>query len=226
MRRGGLPAALVAVAVAAGAATLGGCGGSHANASPASISPASGSPASGSTVPLHGAVPQASTPKPEFVLTDTSGQRYDFDARTAGKATLLYFGYTHCPDQCPTSMADVAAALRLVPASVASQVVVVFVTTDPWRDTRRVLRGWLNRFSAEFVGLTGTPTQVAAAQVAVGMPISQRVPAGKGAKAGQYSVNHFAAVLAFGRDNRLATLYPSGVAPTDIAADLPELIKG
>ena len=54
-------------------------------------------------------------PRPDFVLTDTRGRRYDFAARTRGRATLLYFGYTNCPYQCPTAMADIAVALRKLP---------------------------------------------------------------------------------------------------------------
>ena len=174
---------------------------------------------------LHGAVPDQHLPRPEFNLVDTSGKAYDFKARTTGRVTMLYFGYTHCPDQCPTSMADLATALRRVPADVASQVTVVFVTTDPWRDTKPVLRRWLDKFSSSFIGLTGTPTQIAGAEVQMGMPISRRVPGKKGSKTGGYSVDHFAAVMAYGRDNQLATLYPSGVAPSDIAADMSALVK-
>jgi protein SCO1/2 len=177
---------------------------------------------------LHGAVPDTSGPRPEFKLVDTGGAPYDFDAATRGRVTLLYAGYTHCPDECPTSMADVAAALRAVPASVAQQVRVVFVTTDPWRDNAQVLRKWLDSFHppAPYVGLTGTPNQVAGAEVAMGIPIATRQPAEKGKKEGKYSVSHFAGVLVYGRDNRLKTLYPSGVAPVDIAADLQVLVKG
>jgi protein SCO1/2 len=186
----------------------------------------SAAPPTASKDALHGAVPDVASPKPTFTLTDTSGASYDFRKRTDGKVTLLYFGYTHCPDECPTSMADVASALRRVPTDVASDVAVVFVTTDPWRDTKPALRTWLDRFSSAFVGLTGKPAQIAGAETQMGMPISRRVPAKKAGAAGRYSVDHFAAVLTYGRDGRLATLYPSGVTPTDIAADLQVLVKG
>jgi protein SCO1 len=179
-------------------------------------------------VSLHGAVPDAATPRPEFRLVDTTGAPYDFGAATRGRITLLYAGYTHCPDECPTSMADVAAALWQVPQAVAQQVQVVFVTTDPWRDNAKVLRAWLDKFHPPqpYVGLTGTPSQVAGAEVAMGMPIATRKPAPKSYGSGKYSVSHFAAVLLYGRDDRLKTLYPSGVAPADIATDLQALVKG
>ena len=209
MRRLTLVAGALALAVS-------GCGGSSSpHASSSSAPPA-----------LHGAVPSQKAPRPDFTLVDTSGHTYDFGDRTRGKVTMLYFGYTHCPDECPTSMADLAQALTRVPDDVARQIAVVFVTTDPWRDKKPVLRKWLDRFSPTFVGLTGTPTQIAGAEVKMGMPISRRVPEKKKSSVGRYSVDHFAAVMAFGRDDRLATLYPSGVSPGEIAADIPVLVEG
>ena len=91
-----------------------------------------------------------------------------------------------------------------------------------------MLRAWLDKFHPPqpYVGLTGTPAELAGAETTMGMPISQRETAPKSYGAGQYSVSHFAGVLVYGRDNRLATIYPSGVAPGDIAADLQVLIKG
>jgi len=175
---------------------------------------------------LHGAIPSDHALKPSFQLATTSGKSFDFRTDTNGKVTLAYFGYTHCPDECPTAMADIAAALRRTDPAITKQVAVVFVTTDPWRDTRPVLRTWLDRFSPSFVGLTGTPAQVAAAEVAMGMPISKREAAPKRYGSGKYAVTHFAAVLAYGRDGRVATLYPSGITPAEIAADLPVLVKG
>jgi protein SCO1 len=179
--------------------------------------------------PLHGASEQSGDQvRPEFVLTDTAGHPFDFQRQTAGKLTLLYFGYTHCPDECPTSMADVAQALRDVPSSVSSQVTVVFATTDPWRDTATVLRRWLDKFHPPqpYIGLTGSPSAIAGAETAMGMPISHRETAPKSYGAGQYAVSHFAGVLVYGRDDRLKTLYPSGVTPADIASDLKVLVKG
>ena len=181
-----------------------------------------------SPVALHGASPDVPQPRPEFTLADTAGASYDFQARTAGHLTLLYAGYTHCPDECPTAMADIAAALRQLSPDQDRQVQVVFVTTDPWRDSAKVLRAWLDQFHppVPYVGLTGTPTQLAAAEVAMGMPVATRKPVPASYGSGKYSVSHFAGVLVYGRDNRLATIYPSGVAPGDIAADLQVLIKG
>jgi protein SCO1/2 len=94
----------------------------------------------------HGAVLIQPLAKPSFTLTDTAGQPYDFRAQTAGKTTLLFFGYTHCPDICPMHMANIATAMDRTGLS-AEQVAVVFVTTDPARDTPERLRTWLGHFN-------------------------------------------------------------------------------
>src|SRR5260370_11005835 len=95
-------------------------------------------------------------PKPAFVLTDTSGAPFDFRQRTEGAVTLLFFGYTYCPDQCPMHMANLITALKKLPPGIAGQVKLVFVTTDPARDSQAVLRRLLDLFDRRFIGLTGT----------------------------------------------------------------------
>src|SRR5579883_721606 len=88
----------------------------------------------------RGGVVTPPLPKPGFVLTDTSGGAFDFKQRTEGYVTLLFFGYTYCPDQCPMHMTNLGAALKKLPAGIAGQVKLVFVTTDPARDSPQVLR--------------------------------------------------------------------------------------
>ena len=153
-------------------------------------------------------------PRPTFSLTDTTGRPYDFARRTRGVPTLLFFGFTHCPDICPTAMADAAAALRAVPTGLRGQVQVVFVTTDPKRDTGPVLAAWLRNFDADlgarFVGLTGTPAQVEAAQVAAKVPVAE--------DDGQL---HSAEMLLYGADDYARVAYTSGSNPADISHDLP-----
>jgi protein SCO1/2 len=175
---------------------------------------------------LHGTVPAGQVARPEFTLRDTSGHRYDFGVQTQGRVTLLYAGYTHCPDECPTTMADIASALRRLPTSVADQVKVVFITTDPWRDSQKVLRRWLDRFHPPmpYVGLTGTPSKLAQVEVELGMPVAKRQPAPKSYGSGAYAVGHFDGLLAYGRNDRLLTIYPSGDKPADIASDLKQLV--
>ncbi len=194
---------------------------------------------------FHGVEPDPVPERPTFVLRTTSGERYDFAARTAGRPTLLYFGYTSCPDECPTAMADIAAALRTTPAELREDVEVVFVTTDPDRDTPQVLREWLDKFSKDFVGLVGTQAEVDAAQVATGIAAAEKGgqvetlpgrPNEHVHKEGTaphtherplgYGVAHADVIFAFDTRDRLPVRYPGGVRPADIAADLPLLAQG
>src|ERR1700675_1454815 len=99
-------------------------------------------------------------PKPRFILTETSGAPFDFWNRTQGSVTLLFFGYTYCPDQCPMHMANIGAAVKTIAACIADQIALVFVTTDPARDTPAVLPRWLDDFDRRAVGLTGTEAAI------------------------------------------------------------------
>src|ERR1017187_3266533 len=107
----------------------------------------------------RGGLVEPPLPKPAFVLTDTSGAPFDFRSRTQGAVTLLFFGYTYCPDQRPMHMPNIGVALKKLPPGVDSQVKLVFVTTDPARDTPLQLRRWLDNFDKHFVGLTGTRSE-------------------------------------------------------------------
>jgi protein SCO1/2 len=160
-------------------------------------------------------------PKPKFILTDTSGAPFDFWQRTRGSVTLLFFGYTSCPDQCPMHMASLGAALKKLPPGVADQVQLVFVTTDPARDTRPVLRRWLDYFDKRSVGLTGTDAAIDAVQRAVGVPPAQKTAAGNG----DYAVAHANFVLAYTKDDLAHLIYPGGVSKDDWVHDLPLLIR-
>lgn len=156
-------------------------------------------------------------PKPKFVLTDTSGAPFDFWNKTQGTVTLLFYGYTSCPDQCPMHMATLGAALKKLPAGISDQVKLVFVTTDPARDTPAVLRRWLDNFDKRFIGLTGTETALNAAQTAAGVPLAQKTSA--------YGIAHANFVLAYTKDNLAHVIYPGGVSQDDWAHDLPLLIN-
>jgi protein SCO1 len=160
-------------------------------------------------------------PKPHFVLTDTSGARFDFWNRTRGSITLLFFGYTYCPDECPMHMANLGAALKRLPPGIASQVKLVFVTTDPPRDTRLDLRRWLDHFDKRFVGLTGTADALDAAQKAAGVPLAQKTDL----RSGNYSVTHANFVVAYTKDNFGHVIYPGGVSEADWVHDLPLLVN-
>jgi protein SCO1/2 len=154
----------------------------------------------------HGGLATPPLPKPKFTLTDTSGAAFDFWPETQGYVTLLFFAYTQCPDECPLHMANIASSLQQLPAAVGEQVKVVFVTTDPARDSAPVLRAWLDNFDTRFIGLTGSEAAIAAAQRAAYLrPASKTAHTDHG-----YGVNHASFVLAYTKDNLAHVIYPGG----------------
>jgi protein SCO1/2 len=160
-------------------------------------------------------------PKPTFVLTDTSGADFDFRHKTEGYLTLLFFGYTFCPDQCPMHMANLGAALKKLPVGMADQVKLVFVTTDPARDSAGVLRRWLDLFDRHFIGLIGTERAIEAVERAAGVPVAVKT----GALNGNYGVSHANFVLAYTKDNLAHVIYPGGISKDDWVHDVPMLIR-
>jgi protein SCO1/2 len=170
----------------------------------------------------RGVVLETPMAKPEFTLESTEGHPYDFRRETDGYVTLLFFGYTHCPDICPVHMANIAAVLHKMPYSVASKVKVVFVTTDPERDSIPRLREWLSNFDPSFVGLYGPLEEVNSVQAALALPPAVAQP--KQAN-GDYAVGHSAQVIAFTPDDSAHVLYPFGTRQEDWAHDLPKLVS-
>lgn len=159
-------------------------------------------------------------PKPAFTLSDTRGEPFAFRDRTAGRVTLLFFGYTHCPDICPVHMASLAAVLAKLPPAVANEVAVVFVSTDPERDTGARIRSWLDGFDPAFIGLRGSLDSVNAIQQEIGLAAA--VPGER--TGGGYLVGHAAQVVAYTKDDNAHVVYPSGTRQTDWAHDLPLLV--
>ncbi len=159
---------------------------------------------------------------PDVTLTDTAGQPFALKARSAGKITLVYWGYTHCPDVCPTTMADIAEALRLLPADQRSQIGVDFITTDPQEDTAPVLKAWLGKFDPSFVGLTGTVDQVDGSAKAAGVPVD---PPSKQAD-GSIAVDHGTQVSVFGKDGVAHVVWLEGVTSKDMAHDISVVASG
>lgn len=161
-------------------------------------------------------------PKPKFALTDTDGAPFDFDAKTDGYVTFLFFGYTHCPDICPSQLSLIAQALKESPPELAKQFKVVFVTTDPDRDTRENLRAWLDHFDHRFIGLSGTQSAIDAAQTAANIYPAKKSPLGADRA---YEIGHAAFVLAYSKDNLAHVIYPAGITEKDLVHDLPLLAK-
>jgi protein SCO1 len=205
---------LAALAGAVLVAALAGCGGGSVPDPAAAFSVAPTPEGTYRGTPLD-----PPSPRPTFTLVDTTGARYDFAARTRGRPTLLFFGFTHCPDVCPTTMADVATALRGLDEPLRRSVRVVVVTTDPARDTGPVLAAWLRSFDADlparFVGLTGTVAQVEAAQAAARVPVAT-----------DGGETHSAQLLLYGPDDYARVSYVAGDPPEDIRHDLPIVAGG
>jgi protein SCO1/2 len=162
-------------------------------------------------------------PKPDFLLTTTEGKPFDLQKETEGYVTLLFFGYTHCPDVCPVHLANIAAALAKLSPEVNNAVKVVFVTTDPARDTPAVLRAWLDKFDKRFIGLTGDSLALATAARLSHVGPAIREP---GPTDSTYSIGHSAMVIAFTRDNLAHVVYPFGIRQADWTKDLVILTKG
>lgn len=165
--------------------------------------------------------------KPDFTFTDVDGRPYDFRRETEGFITLLFFGYTHCPDICPVHMANIGAVLRDLPAETARRINVVFVTTDPERDTPERLREWLGALHPAFIGLRGPPEEVNAAEQSLLLPRSVvEAPHREGAHAetGDYFVGHASAVVAFGADGLSRVMYGWPTRQQDWRRDLPRLV--
>ena len=165
--------------------------------------------------------------KPDFTLETTDGQPFRFQADTRGTVTLLYFGYMNCPDVCPLHLSNIAAALKRLQPDDQARVRVVFVTTDPARDTPAQLRGWLNNFDPRFIGLRGGLDSVNQIQARLGLPPAamEMMDASAPGPRASYGMGHAAQVLAFTPDDSLRVEYPGGFTIDDWANDLPKLLK-
>lgn len=175
---------------------------------------------------------------PDFAFSDTEGRVFDFRAETAGSLTLLFFGYTHCPDICPVQMSILDAALSQLSYAQRAGIEVVFVTIDPARDTPERLRAWLDRFDTSFVGLIGDIDEVNEVQAALKLPPAaidapggwpsgragaSSLPTTRPAK--DYVVGHATPVVAITGEGLVRAFYPSGVRQTDWQHDLPLLLR-
>ncbi|MET9516241.1 SCO family protein [Streptomyces sp. NPDC002994] len=162
--------------------------------------------------------------KPDLVLNDTHGKKYDLREQTKGKPTLIYYGYTKCPDVCPLTMSNIAIAYKKLPQADRDKLQVVFVTTDPERDTPEVLGEWLKGAGdPAFTGLTGDfPTiQAGARQMGIGIDPPKKE------KNGTVVSMHGAQVIAFSpKTDAGYVLYSEDTSADDYIKDLPKLLKG
>jgi protein SCO1/2 len=146
-----------------------------------------------------------------FTLIDQNGKPVT-DATWRGRWMLVYFGYTYCPDVCPTELQTVAAALDAL-GKQAAQMVPIFITIDPERDTAERMAEYVKLFDARLVGLTGTPEQIAAVAKAYRVYYA-KVPAKDSAP---YLMDHSSFLYLMGPDGRFQTLFRPGTSAQDIA---------
>lgn len=156
----------------------------------------------------------------DFHLTDHAGQSRRL-ADFKGKAVVLFFGYTQCPDVCPTTLASMRDVLARL-GDDAKRVQVVFVTLDPVRDTPEVLAEYVKAFHPSFIGLHGDEATTAA--VARDFKVFYAKQAGS--TAGSYSIDHSTGSYAFDPQGRLRLLVRHGETPDNVAADLKLLLAG
>ncbi|HXF47078.1 MAG TPA: SCO family protein [Burkholderiaceae bacterium] len=154
----------------------------------------------------------------EFSLTDHTGAKRTL-ADYRGKVVVVFFGFTHCPDVCPTTMADMAQVKRQLGKD-GDRLQVIFVTVDPERDTPAVLGQYVPSFDPTFVGLTGTPDEIARTAKEFKV-FYQKVP---GKTPTSYSVDHTAGSFAFDTEGRVRLFLKHGQGVEPIVADLKRLL--
>ncbi|MFC9926698.1 SCO family protein [Streptomyces sp. NPDC127190] len=209
--------AAAATLLAAATLTLTACGSGNDTASPVTVVSADSGSGKAATV-----LDQPFT-KPDLVLTDTHGHKYDLRKETKGHPTLVYFGYTHCPDICPTTMSNIAVAKKALPKAEQDDLRVVFVTTDPGRDTPAELGKWLKGIDPQFIGLTGDFATVQAGARSLGISVE---PTTKDKNGKTVSV-HGTQVIAFSpKTDAGYVLYGESATVDDYTKDLPKLVKG
>lgn|SRR6266436_3870403 len=148
-----------------------------------------------------------------FSLIDQNGMRRS-DTEFRGKYMLVFFGYTYCPDVCPTTLAVMSAALDKMGAQ-ADRIVPIFITVDPARDTPDMLKAYLSAFGPKFVGLTGKEEEIAAAAKAYRVYYQAHKEQGD-----NYAVDHSGVVYLMDKKGGFLANYSLDTAPERLAADL------
>ena len=156
----------------------------------------------------------------DFNLSDHDGQPRRL-ADFKGKVVVLFFGYTHCPDVCPTTLATMRDALKLL-GNDAARVQVIFVTLDPARDTPDLLAAYVPLFDPSFIGLRGDDATIAALARDFKVFYTRQ----PGTTPDNYSIDHSTGSYAFDPQGRLRLLLRHGETPANVAADLKLLLAG
>jgi protein SCO1/2 len=158
-----------------------------------------------------------------FALVDQNGRQVS-DREFAGRYRIVYFGYTHCPDVCPTDLATISQALSLFEKSDSgrsARVQPIFVTVDPARDTPAELKHYLAAFSPRLVGLTGSPAQIADAEKKF-VVYARKGPIQPG---GGYAMDHSRQIVLQGPRGEPIALLPDDQGPQAMAAELARWVQ-
>lgn len=166
--------------------------------------------------PMRGTEIERPSPAPPLALTGADGTRFDLADRQ-GEVVLLFFGYTHCPDVCPTVLADWARAKRLLGARAAG-VRFVFVSVDPERDTPEVIARYVAHFDPALVGATGPRPEME--RFTAGLGLAQVRNPGVG---DEYTVDHSTAFVLVNPDGKLAGYFQAPHSADALVADLSAL---
>jgi protein SCO1/2 len=166
---------------------------------------------------IAGSVLSASIGGP-FQLVDQNGKPFG-DADLKGKWHLVFFGYTHCPDVCPTTLNELALAMDRL-GKQRDRVGIVFITVDPERDTPETLKSYVASFDAPVTALTGTPDQVAAAQKAYRVYSAKRPT-----QAGDYDMDHSAVIYVMDPQGRFTATFTPDTGADQVAERMQKLIS-
>jgi protein SCO1/2 len=152
-----------------------------------------------------------------FQLVDQDGKKVS-DADFRGRFMLIYFGYSFCPDVCPTTLGVMAEALDRMGAD-GRKIVPVFITVDPARDTPKVLKQYMAAFGPRFVGLTGDDAAIGKVEKAYRVYAKKR-PLDDAKPDGNYAMDHSSVMYLVGPDGKVVTYYDEAISPDDLAADI------
>ncbi|MGY2703960.1 SCO family protein [Nocardioides sp. HB32] len=169
---------------------------------------------------LHGHVLDPPFPVSATPLTDTDGQPYSLTKDTDRPLTLVFFGYSHCPDICQTVMSNLGSAMTRLDENDRDRVDVVFVTTDPARDTASALKQYLAHFDPQFIGLTGDLRTI----IDIAKPMGVGITQGEKLPTGGYDVTHGTTITGVDADDEGSVYWNETTSSADFAADIHTLL--
>ena len=170
---------------------------------------------------FHGTILDPPFDVASMPLTDTEGRPFSLTEDTDRDLTLVFFGYIHCPDICQTVMANLASAMTRLDDADRERVDVVYVTTDPARDTQEAIADYLPHFDEDFVGLTGDLRTI----IDVAKPLGVGVEKGEKLPSGGYDVTHGTSITGIDADDEGFVFWRQDTSSSDFAEDIHTLLN-